>query len=327
MKRIFKTLLTVAMMFAATSAVSAESYLGLGVGLNFNLGSLANTILNDGLDSGRGHPDLTANTGTTGTCSVATAIASGGSTGFDSTCRTEVRGNKQQLIAPENELKALSKATGRLIEVDTNGSMTGLVLSAYYETNVLTDWAFFRVGLDYTFKVLGGETKSTIGGAIEWYKVIWDYKAINIPVYLGIKAAIGEKTAVYMGLGLNYFRGGWEVGGNNMGDLVAYGTGLTSYGAVTVEDPANGNRPVGGGFIGESIKLKGSGVGFNFLIGLEGKMASGNKFFMEYEIVTSGVVPVSQVKTAAAASHLAPFASKPVLVGGTNYKFGMKFPM
>ena len=303
-------LLAVAFTTVFASSVHAENYLGLGAGLQFDLGQLTNTIVLDGLESSVGNANLTGVTRLQG-CGTNTA------------CQTEVPGTNQDLIISERNLDALDKSTGdMLFDNDLRGGMTGLQLTAFYESE--GDNTFWRIGVMYTKKIMGGHTESRLLG-FKWLDQKWDYYAWQVPFYYGFKTGIGESASVYAGGGVHYFRGGWNVGGYILGDVPTYLLG-TATGPHTVLD-ANTGALKGGNVIGEAVRFRVSGIGFNFLIGVEKKLASGNKLFFEIDSAYSGGIYNAKAESQAGTQGLAPFPSYPIAIGGWSYRFGYKIAM
>lgn len=302
-----------AMAFASTSAYAQQSYLGFGAGLQFDLGQLTNTIVLDGLNSGVGAASLYNASALTGCASSVDPQA----------CQTENPGDAQKLIVSENELDSLDKSTGgSLFDNDLNGGMTGIQLNVFWESEGQN--TFWRVGLMYTTKLTGGNTESRVLG-FKWLHQQWDYKAWQIPFYYGFKTGIGESASVYAGAGLHYFNGGWDVGGTVYGDIPTYVLG-TAVGPHTVLD-SNTGTATGGSIVNEAIKYRVNGWGFNFLIGIERKLENGNKVFFEIDRAYSGGMANDRTKTAGGSNGLAPFASYPIAIGGTSYRFGYKMAM
>jgi hypothetical protein len=205
--------------------------------------------------------------------------------------------------------------------------MIGAVLSVFYEGEVGSGM-FYRAGINYTKRIAGGESKSYLFKNTPlqtlWYDIKWDYYSWNVPVYFGLKAGIGETSAVYGAAGLNYSTGGWNLGGYNNGDLpglvtsqdVGLQTTTNASGAV-VQTPA----------VAESVKFRVHGVGYQFLIGLETKLESGNKVFFEIETIKAGAQGLSRASSQAGGQALAPNPVYPISLGGTSFKFGYKLAL
>lgn len=317
--RSFKHLLLSAVFLTAFSGVSAEgSYIGFGLGLQDDLGSLTNTIVVDGLKSGNVYPSKTGFAAVTG-CGTLTA---------SNACYRAGNKGQQKLIVPDNELIGLEKSTGGAIRSNAGGPMIGAVLSVFYESEVGSGM-FYRAGINYTKKILGGKSESWLfkGSPLQtkWYDITWDYYSWNVPIYFGLKAGIGESTSVYGGAGLNYSEGGWDLGGTNNGDIP--GTFLsTDIGVQTTTNSATGaviQTPV----VAEAVKFRVRSIGYQFLIGLETKLESGNKVFFELETIKAGSQGRVVTQSAGGSQGLAPIAAYPINLGGTNFKFGYKLAL
>lgn len=329
MSKARKLLALVAVALATTGVHAEGSYLGFGLGLQFDLGSLASTITKDGLDSTKYHnATLSQN--------VPELFGAGPvpiDTGYDTAPYLMVQTQAlQKLIVPENQLLVAEK-TG-ILNAKTSGPMHGLVLSLFWEKeNTNTFW---RVGASYTRKAMGGETEATFAG----YKMIdysWSFESVIVPAYFGIKAGVGESTSVYGALGINYHRGGWGIEGTSDGQL-AYELGITNelplnigphvnkciildscpYGRqqLTQDDwkGLNGGMPVWG----EKIKFDVAGLGFNFLMGVETKLQSGNKMYFEIEHIIAGGHDTAPVRSPGAVVSLNSTFAYPINLGGTR---------
>ena len=306
-------LIAVAFVTMFASSVHAENYLGLGAGLQFDLGQLTNTIVLDGLESSVGNASLVGGSRLTGCTAAASPTA----------CQKEEPGNNQDLIISERNLDALDKSTGdMLFDNDLRGGMTGLQLTAFYESE--GDNTFWRLGVQYTFKISGGHTESRLMG-FKWLDQKWDYYAWQVPFYYGFKTGIGESASVYAGGGLHYYKGGWNVGGYILGDVPTYLLN-TPTGPHTVID-ANTGQLTGGNAIGEAVRFRVTGWGFNFLVGVEKKLASGNKLFFEIDRAYSGGIDNARAESQAGQTGLAPMPSYPIAIGGWSYRFGYKMAM
>jgi len=288
-----RKLLALAVVSLAATSVHAEgSYLGLGLGLQFDLGDLGGTITKDGLDSN-----------TPG----------------------------KQLIVAENKLDVLSKSS--IMRVEQNSAMTGGILSIFWEKEGQN--SFWRVGVDHTRKIMGGHTEATFVGH-KMIDMTWSYQATHIPFYWGMKAGVGESASVYGGLGLHYYRGGWGIDGDSNGQLLYELSG----GAISVGPHSNqfiltqGQTHISGAgnnfpVIGEQVRFDVNGFGFNFLVGIERKLQSGNKTYFEIEHVIGGKMDNAPVRTYGTVSTLASTGSLsyPINLSGTRFKFGYKIAM
>lgn len=293
-------LLTLAVAgFFATQVHAEGAYLGLGLGLQFDLAGLGETITKDGLDTNKWNSfDTTGNNPTT----------------------------QQKLIVPENEIDVF-RHTG-LMTGKTDGAMHGGILSVFWEKE--GDGIFYRAGVDYTRKIQGGKTEATFA-TVKWLDQYWDYECWNVPVYAGMKAGVGETASVYGGLGINYYSGGWEVGGTNNGQIpFELSRGAITSGAHFNQNVLQGATATSGGgpVLGEQIRFRTTGVGFNFLLGLERKMQSGNKTYFEIEHIIAGGMDNAPVRSYGSIA-LSPLGnvSYPVNLSGTRFKFGIKVAM
>lgn len=311
-----------ALVFLAASSVSAEgNYLGIGLGLQVDLGSLGGTIAKDGLDSTQGKRSNLGSSALAG-CGGTDNAVTNASTRL---CYTEVQGNFQELIIPENTLISLEKNTNQLFRAYTSGPMQGLVIDVFWESE--GDGTFWRVGVSHTRKILGGETRSTLAN-FEWYKIEWDFYSWTIPFYYGVKAKIGESGAVYGGLGINYTRGGWNLGGTNAGDIPTELVG-------SLTGPVGAHSYVNTGDVGvsegevykEAVKFRHSGIGWNALMGVESKLDSGDALFFEIEYIVNGGQDTAYTKSVGGIRGLSASPSYPIVTGGTKYKFGYKMAM
>lgn len=327
MMRRMKHLLLSAAFLATVGSVHAEgSYVGFGLGLQDDLGSLQNTIVVDGLDSKIGYPNR-----------VGAASLTGCGSNLYGDCYREQQGNKQKAIISENTLIGLEKNTAGAIRSKTNGGMLGGVLSVFYE-NESDSGIFYRAGLQYVKKIRGGDSESTLfKGAgpfeLKWYDIEWDYYSWHIPLYFGLKAGVGETVSVYGGAGLNYSWGGWNLGGTNWGDapttLLGQNTGLvTTTSATRVYSAANQQPDV---ILlpayKEAAKFRVKSFGYQFLIGLDKKLESGNKIYFEVERILAGAQGITPVQSFGGSGALATVAVYPISLSGWNFKFGYKLAL
>lgn len=290
-----RKLLALAVVSLAATSVHAEgSYLGLGLGLQFDLGDLGSTITKDGLDSSKTTPS----------------------------------GQTMQMIVPENTLDVYRAAS--IMSVKQSSAMTGGILSVFWENEGQN--TFWRVGVDYTRKVMGGHTEASIATA-KFIDMTWTYEAYHIPLYWGIKAGVGESASVYGGLGLHYYRGGWGIEGDSNGQIpYDLSNGLLSVGPHATAQLYKGGTYNGTDafpVIGEKVKFDVNGVGFNFLVGVERKLQSGNKTYFEIEHVIGGKMDNAPVRTFGTVKSLATTGtiSYPINLSGTRFKFGYKIAM
>lgn len=316
--RSLKHLLLSAVFLTAVSSVNAEgSYIGFGLGLQDDLGALTNTIVVDGLNSGNVYPSKEGHSAVAG-CGALTAT---------NTCYQAGNKAQQKLIVPDNTLIAAEKNSGGAIRSKTGGPMIGAVLSVFYEGEVGSGM-FYRGGINYTKKILGGHSESWLfkGSPLQtkWYDITWDYYAFNVPIYFGLKAGIGETSSVYGGAGINYSEGGWNLGGTNNGDIP--GAFVSSDIGIQTTTNSQG-RVIQTPVVSESVKFRVRSIGYQFLIGLETKLESGNKVFFELETIKAGTQGKVLTQSDGGTKGLAGIAPYPVSLGGTNFKFGYKLAL
>lgn len=312
MKRKYLSMVLIGLIIFVTGPLFADKgYIGGGLGIMTNLGDLGKTITVDGLDST-----------STFEPNMETAVYMGGcdSAPDPAACRAQITGAYQQTIVPENKLITMQRVTGGLIKSETHGSMTGLVGSIFYEH----DWEnnlFVRGGISYNRKVLGGRSKSYVAG-VKWYDITWDYRALYVPAYFGIKVGDEKKASVYAAMGVAYFDGWFQVGGYNNGEIPAYML-KTAVGTSTSYNTLTGQYE-GGPIYHESTKFKTSGIGFTALLGLEKAFENGDAFFIEVTHIFAGGQGKGNTVDLGGATHMTTHPTYPVTLNGTFFSTGYK---
>ncbi|PJZ48001.1 porin OmpL1 [Leptospira saintgironsiae] len=295
-RNITKALLVFAVI-CSSFGLSAKSYITGGLGLQFDLGSLGDTIATDGLDSSTNYK-ATATDGTTGVL-------------------------PRRAIIPENRLLSLQHTTMGLISAKTSGAMTGLTLSLGYEQDFGKAF-FWRVNAHYTRKVMGGETNAKFAGQT-FYDITWDYHALQVPVNVGIKMSVTEDTSFYIGAGVHYFNGGWSLAGSNrLSDVHNALSALppTTPGLNTILGlVADGTDPSANW---EKTTFQVSGVAPNWLLGAQTKISDKGSLYMEVETLFSFKYGIAHPRSAGGAVGLAPSVAYPQVLGGNQYRFGYK---
>gem|GEM_PF-963543 len=318
--KLIKKLLILVLGFSVGGVFAQSAYLGYGLGLQFDLGGLGGTITKDGLDN---------------------------------------RYGTQKIIIPENTIDVYQRSG--IASKETKGAMTGLALSVFYERD-MADF-FYRIEGSYTRKILGGYSKAQLAG-YTFIEQSWDFYSLVVPLYLGIRANVSESASVYGAFGVNYFRGGWSLSGTVDGatpcsvglqlagqngqtlcGLAANGLGLINpilesniipgfpppyYNPATFDYLLfNRNKLYDGAIFGEQIVFDVSGIGFNFLIGVDKKLQSGSKFYFELEYLLSAKMDNAPVRSQGTVNQLASTGniSYPIVVGGLRYRFGYKQPL
>jgi hypothetical protein len=298
--KLIKKLLILVLGFSVGGVFAQSAYLGYGLGLQVDLAGLGGTITKDGLDNKYG---------------------------------------TQKVIIPENTIDVLQRSG--LVSRETKGPMTGLALSVFYERD-MADF-FYRIEGSYTRKIMGGYTKAQLAG-YTFIEQSWDFYSLVVPLYLGIKANVSESASVYGAFGINYFRGGWSLSGivdgatpcsvsPSLCSLGPNGIGLVDPVKGTAADVAavisNPQALYSGAIFGEQVVFDVSGVGFNFLIGLDKKLQSGSKFYFELEYLLDAKMDNAPVRSPGLANQLASSGniSYPIVVGGLRYRLGFKQPL
>lgn len=270
-----------------------RSYFMIGLGAQFDLAQLGGTITKDGLDSR--NPQLSA----AGTPT----------------------GGLQKAIYSENTLISLKRTTGGAVGAKTNGAMVGGNVNIGYEKEGVfgINSLFWRINVNYTTKIAGGETSSTVMG-YKWLDQEWHYTAWTVPTYLGIKLYnAANDTAVYVGAGVNYFQGWWGVSGTiNSPGLQTFAPGVLGPGGALLGDAPNP------GVSKENVRFGASGIGLNWLVGAQTKVTDKGHLFFELETILSAGMGVGGVNSIGGASALAPWVAYPVVVGGQTYRVGYK---
>ncbi|TGK87293.1 porin OmpL1 [Leptospira noumeaensis] len=278
-----------------------RSYFMIGLGAQFDLAQLGGTITKDGLDSGQ--PRLTAS--------------------------GQPYGTPQKAIYAENTLISLKRTTGGAVGAKTSGAMVGGNLNIGYEKEGIfgINSLFWRINVNYTTKIAGGETSSTVMG-YKWLDQEWQYTAWTVPTYLGIKLYnAANDTAIYVGAGVNYFQGWWGVSGTiNNPALESFTAGLGRNGAPLLG--AGGGTLLGDapspGIHKENVRFGASGIGLNWLVGAQTKVTDKGHLFFELETILSAGMGVGGVSSIGGASALAPWVAYPVVIGGQTYRVGYK---
>lgn len=257
----------------------------------------------------------------------------------------------QQIIIPENKIDVWAKSG--FVKRNTSGLMTGLILNAFYEQESGTG-TFWRAGFDYTKKILGGRTTADLIG----YRIVdqsWDFSSWYISGFFGIKAGVGESSAVYGAIGLNYYRGGWSLRGTVDGATpCTVGLALNTYSfcnfgpwgdaklrevvktaqlngvpAQSIVQTYGRDAFYKGAIFGEEIVFDVHGIGYNLLIGFENKLQNNSKWYIEIEYLVAGKMDNAPVNSMGTVTQIAPTGniSYPINLSGARWKFGIKRPL
>ncbi|EPG66232.1 porin OmpL1 [Leptospira wolffii] len=295
MNRIPIRLLTALLILTPSLFPEAKSYITGGLGLQFDLGQLGTTISTDGLDSSGNY----ATASTDGQPGVL----------------------PRRLVIPENRLLSLQHTSNGLISAKTSGAMTGLVLSVGYEQDFGKVF-FWRINAHYTRKIMGGDTKAKALGQT-FYDIDWDYNAVQIPFNIGLKLSLTEDASFYIGGGAHYFKGGWTLQGTNRLSTVhdvliqaGFAPGDTVVGLVSdgTDPPANW----------EKTQFNVSGFAPNWIIGAQARISDRGHIYMEAETLYSFKYGIAHPRSQGGIEGLAPSVAYPIVLGGTQYRFGYK---
>lgn len=281
---------------SAQTAPGPRKYITFGLGAQFDLAQLGGTITKDGLESRNPVRDGQGN----------------------------LTGSPQRAIYAENNLLSLERSTNGVINVKDNGAMVGLNLNLGYEKEGIfgIESLFWRVNVNYTNKVSGGYTTSTILG-YKWLEQEWNYTAWTVPTYIGVKMFNATKdTGVYVGAGVNYYRGGWGVSGTIDGDALRNNfPGLAGPGGTFLSDAPTP------GIWKENAQFRVNGVGLNWIVGAQTKITDRGHLYFELETILSAGMGVAGTQSPGGAAALAPLVAYPVVIGGQTYRVGYKLEL
>ncbi|HSV97000.1 MAG TPA: porin OmpL1 [Spirochaetota bacterium] len=249
----------------------------------------------------------------------------------------ERQGSTFDVILAENALTVMDNK-GMIKDLEANGAMTAMdiALNARYD---FLGKLFARVGFNYNFKVMGGDTSwkySNTSGIVAWdngvtavgaanakASQVWDYAAWAIPVTIGLNLPIADgKFNAYAGVGFTYASATWSVEVKQpagiLGVMGAANATLTAgqIGALQL-NPA----------VKEKVEFDYSGLGFNFLIGFDAEVAENISVFIELENqYVAGMSDAQKIKSASAITALGTDQiAYPVVPGGQIVRFGAKY--
>ncbi|PJZ68455.1 hypothetical protein CH373_16930 [Leptospira perolatii] len=295
-RNISKALIVAAFLFT-TANLSAKSYVTGGLGLQFDLGQLGETIATDGLDASN-YFDVAPNAPANANAGVAVRRA----------------------IIPENRMLSLQHTTANIIKAKTSGAMSGMTISAGYERDFGKAF-FWRVNAHYTRKVAGGQSSMKFV-EYKFYDITWDYNAVQIPVNVGIKVSVSEDAALYVGAGLHYFNGGWSLAGSSRVEDVHQALIGLGLGSSTITNLlADGTNPTTNF---ENTRFHVAGLAPNWLVGAQARISDKGHIYFEAETLYSFKYGIAHPQSAGGAQSLAPSVAYPIVLGGTQYRFGYK---
>ncbi|TGN01610.1 porin OmpL1 [Leptospira yasudae] len=297
--------------FSLCENLSAKSYFLTGLGLQFDLGSMGEVITKDGINSGQYHTVQSSNT-----CDPSVAVCS--QNGF-------VNGVAlRRLVVPENRLITIERTTGGVFQAESaQGAMVGGNIMAGFEKD-FGKYFFWRISANYTQKIAGGVTKASFIG----YRFIdanWNFQSLVVPATIGIKLNVSDDAAVYMGMGLNYYTGGWGLRGRNDSKTVA-----DTLDALIISVPQlalvrdllkDGPDPPS---VRENTQFRISGFSPNWLIGTQARITDKGYVFLEVETVFASKMDSTTSQSLGTVLNLSPTPAFPIQVGGQTYRAGYK---
>jgi hypothetical protein len=277
---LFVLALAVALSIGAPAMAKQGASVGVSFGLLSNAGQLANTIVDDGLSV-----DL-ANPAAAGAYDTLT------------------------LIEAEDSLSD-AKTKGTITDLKTSGPMSAMSfgLQARYDA---FNFFFARLGFDYSFKVMGGETSWKKAGVEQ--SQTWDYSDMSIPLTLGINLPLADgKANVYFGFTVAYMSGEWSV------ELKRnYMNSVTTFGSLVVS-------PAIAAGVKEKVTFEQSGMGMGYIIGVDAEVHENVNIFVEIETLVNAGMNEYKVKSAAMNAVGITLFNKYTVIGGSYMKFGAKY--
>jgi len=296
MKKFLVVLFALTLAVALSGDVFAKNGLSVGAGLGakFNAGQLADTISNDGL---------------------------------------ERAGTSSDVILPENSLEVM-KSRGLITNLETCGSLTAVdfAINVRYD---MFNFLFARLGFDYNRVFFGGETTweytamaaggaqlagisaanaAAIIGAEHSQK--WGYSAMAIPLTVGFNLPVNDgKINFYLGFGLTYARGGFDVEVEGPTAAWAIMVGGTLAGALDVA----GNTK-------QKVEFSTSAIGFNYLLGMDAEVYENLSVFIEVESqLVAGMSDGESLNAGGTTILGTPKIAKIQVPGGQIFRVGAKY--
>jgi hypothetical protein len=275
-------------------------------------------------------------------------------------------GGTTHLIQADKDDEALYRASQStnsaykfLSEQKSAGALMGLTLGLdlKYDFNDRQHLPFFvKVGVDYTFKIMGGTQERTLGSAIDTatpfgptikeltggteggrMKTVFDASWVEVPLSVGMSVTLPGGHRIYAGFGVSYFNGGFSTDFDMNAKYVTAATTFT-----------DGNKiyaPLERNALQRKVSFNYSGVGPNFLLGAEGKLGRG-ALFLEWvgagatdtvysnELSEAGQRFFTAVSSSPAGGVIAPYNADPslfkriafpVVLGGLYFRLGYRF--
>ncbi len=300
MRKVLFILLSLAVVFGLSDGAFAKNGLSasLALGLNGNPGQLASVITSDGLEDSMmvdgtdatqaaiySMIDLNISAGNITESQVGDYTKGDGYTTWFHRDKITLVEDEDGLIDDEekNEIK----------DLETNGAMSALDIALHAKYTMM-EYLWARLGFNYTFKLTGGETtwKANEYGITAKQSQEWDYKTWAIPLSVGLNLPLKDgKYDIYVGVGLTYVNGGWDlkvkrtyfesttgVAGDVFTACLTDGFGTTFAG---MDDFGHAKAS-------ETVEFRYSGIGFNYLIGVDAEVYENLKVFVEWETTLAG---------------------------------------
>jgi len=292
MKKFLVVLFALTLAVALSGDVFAKNGLtvGAGLGAKFNAGQLADTISNDGL---------------------------------------ERAGTSADVILPENSLEVL-KSRGLITNLETCGSLTAVdfAINVRYD---MFNFLFARLGFDYNRVLFGGETTweytaMAAGGAQlagvsaanaaaligAEHSQKWGYSAMAIPLTVGFNLPVNDgKINFYLGFGLTYAKGGFEV------EIDGPTAAWTLFIGTALDTPGNTKQ---------KVEFSTSAIGFNYLLGMDAEVYENLSVFIEVESqMVAGMSDAESLNAGATTILGTPKIAKIQVPGGQIFRVGAKY--
>nr|WP_232380697.1 porin OmpL1 [Leptospira ainlahdjerensis] len=230
----------------------------------------------------------------------------------------------RRLVVPENRLITIERTTGGVFQAESaQGAMVGGNLMVGFEKD-FSKYFFWRISGNYTEKIAGGITKASFLG----YRFIdanWNFQSVMIPATIGIKIHVSEDSSVYMGLGLNYYSGGWGLRGRNDSKTVSDTLDILSVSvpqlALVRDLLRDGPDPTA---VRENIQFRISGFSPHWLLGTQARITERGLLFLEVETVFASEYDSTTSQSLGTILNLSPTPAFPILLGGQVFRAGYK---
>ena len=333
--KLIKKLLILVLGFSVGGVFAQSAYLGYGLGLQVDLAGLGGTITKDGLDNRYGTQKIIIPENTIDVY------------------------HRSGLVSRETKGAMTGLALSVFYERDMadffyriEGSYTRKIIGGYTKAQIVgytfieQSWDFYSlvVPLYLGIRANVSESASVYGAfGINYFRGGWSISGTvdgATPCLVG-RELTGQNTLCGLGpSGLGLINPYNELDFDNP-DIrrtpVVTGAGLPTgnFAIVPIFLPQakfileNPDLLYKGAIFGEQIVFDVSGIGFNFLIGVDKKLQSGSKFYFELEYLLSAKMDNAPVRSQGTVNQLASTGniSYPIVVGGLRYRLGYKQPL